>query len=154
LVATAGSLDRHADLLLKRGVTAVRGGTSHAGGPAWPRWLGGRTPQAAANEPRSIRYGLWEFRPDVTLPAAGRGARRRIELASESGTTCQVSVDAAALAAEGRSGAAALDALLLAVDNRRAEGTLAVGTLADAARRLLRPRTLTAAQSILRTRAA
>lgn len=157
LVSHNGVLDVHADLLLKRGITAVRVGTGTAAKAQrpWARWLGSRRASVADEDAaRLVRFGLWEFRPQVALPSARRTACRAIERVADRGGACHVAIDAAAVGSLGRSGLAALNAVLAFVEERRAEGTLTVGTLAEAARRLTRPRSAPAAQSILRSRAA
>lgn len=134
-----GLPEDHLDLVLKQGLTAVRGA------------LGGA--------PRALRFGLWEFPGTLRLPAeshwlisSSRGvrARRGIRRAVAQQGLFHLVVDASRFGALGRPAFRTLDRVLRYAAHQRKLQQLEILTLQDAAQRLSQTPQIAPARSVLR----
>jgi hypothetical protein len=148
LVLRSVELDEHVDLAIKQGITAVRQGTDQAKGRGETGAL-----------PKPLRFGLWSFAVSQLLPGSsrwmpggggGRSARLGIDQAIAGRGLYQLTIDAPALAARGRSALSAVRHVLEHADRRRAQGVLDVATLGSTAQQLSRQHRGTPSRSILR----
>jgi hypothetical protein len=135
------------DLLVKRGVTAVR---EIAASPA--RWAG------ASLSPRQLRYGLWGFPLAHTLPADGSvsGLQRRLLTgrqaaeAGRGGCVLHVGIEMGGLVAGDRGAWRAMEKGLRHLARLRAEEGVRVECLRTVAARLSAVPIAAPQQSILR----
>jgi hypothetical protein len=150
LVLRDVDLDDHYDLLLKQGLTAVRGNLT-------------RARSAAAAPPCALRFGLWEIPASCCLPGQSRwwpggggswGACRAIDRAAREGTTVHLALDAARLINVGAAGLRVLESVLRHAARRREEGRLKSATLAELAAILSHRPAAVSARSILHSEAA
>ena len=147
------NIDRmcHFDLLVKHGVSIVRGSQ-----------LNGLT-HSLHSGPVPMRFGVWNLAPNCVLPAtrwtwrADHGlstAQRAIRSAIRSHNTVHLMIDAAGLGETGRRGFRMVERLLRHIADRRDRRQLESATLAAMARMLTPCRTEQPTRSILRDMAA
>jgi hypothetical protein len=148
-----------ADLLVKYGISAVREAAAKgeaAQRHAFAGWLlaidGGRP----RNPPlRTLRFGLWGLRPDVTLPGCSAGsAAKAIERAGSARRPCLIQVDANRLGGLRGPAWRALERVATLAARGRDNGDLQSVTVAQWTGRLAGARTVAPAHSILRPQAA
>jgi hypothetical protein len=144
LVPSVASIDDHIDLIVKQGITAVVGMKEPAG-----------TQQAP--EPRALHYGVWEVPVIASLPLKAswfgsnkRSVWRSIHRAASDAGTYHLVIDAAAIAASGRSALASVGWLCDRVSALRERGLIRVETLRTTAARLSAVPAVSPQRSILR----
>jgi len=138
--------EAHVDLLVKHGVTAVRGGTTdRRSRRSW--------------RPRPVRFGLWEMPVAARVPGGrgwtagyrpGLGIRRGLRRAVRQRSLHHLAVDAWQMAAIGERERRSLDVTLRAADRLRERRVLRIVTLAEMAAELSAVPYTTPARSILR----
>jgi hypothetical protein len=140
-------LDDHLDLVVKNGITAVRGVVDH----------GGRSRRTA--QPHALHFGLWEFPGSLRLPGdsrwlygGGRGiwARRGLRRAAKGRRVFHLVVDAPRLGSSGTTAVSTLERVLQYADRLRSAERLLVATLAEVSGRLSQTRHTRPSRSILR----
>ncbi|MEX0936553.1 MAG: hypothetical protein WDZ59_01745 [Pirellulales bacterium] len=147
LVPRGTWVDDHLDLLLKYGITAVRGMLDEAGRS--------RIPAA----PHALHFGLWEVPGSISLPGGstwmpggGRGAhaRRVVRRAALQGHTVQVVIDLPRLANGGDAARRVVESVLRHAARWCEEESLTVETLAGLAAQLSHTPQAVPSRSILR----
>ncbi len=141
-------LGEHTDVLIKQGIMAIgNAGRLPAG------WFRRRR---IDNSPQAIRFGLWQIPASRRLTgtsdwlwSAGLKSRRGIDRAVRTKSVYHLAIDAAALAACGRSVLAAIEKILRHASRRRDEAALRMTTLSGAAALLMGDRRSMPARSIL-----
>ncbi len=107
----------------------------------------------------SLRYGLWQVGPDVRLGGGGRFSQwlnlrricKAIDRAAAADRPLHLSIDLPAMAASpSNRSLGGMERLLSHLDERRAAGNLQVGTVSKSVAKLMQPRGMRAARSILR----
>jgi hypothetical protein len=141
-------VDDHLDLIVRHGITAVRG-VVDAGGIS-------RRPA----RPHPLDFGLWEVPGSLRLPGErrfvpgggrGRHARRAIAAAAERLELYHLVVDVPALAARGRAAVRTVAGVLRVATRLRREGKLKVVSLAKLAAELAAGASYCAPQAVLRS---
>lgn len=142
----------HLDTLPKFGISAVRSAPiSPVTSSLWRQLIqaGRRSPQEG--QPHRLRWGVWEFTPELMLPGLTLGAAKRgLDRAIDAGRIVQMNVDVRALMALGRTSTAIVDGVLKHAARRCAEGALATLAIDQSVARLTRPMAARPAGSILR----
>lgn len=139
-------IDEHLDLLVKHRIVVLRDGVV-SGSPAEKR------PAS-----RWSRYGVWRPPVSCRIPCerpwwqggALMAVRQALAPAAQVGGLSHVVIDGSQLIDAGESGFDAVEMLLREVNKRLRRGQLAVGTLAQVARRIVRHQAATPMRSILR----
>ncbi|HEX3870246.1 MAG TPA: hypothetical protein VHV77_07420 [Pirellulales bacterium] len=134
------------ELLVRQGVTAVRTVTIET--PSWMRRLLAREPTSSA--PKTLRWGLRQFSPSLSLPLA---TGRAIAQAAQGAHSAVVVIDAATLAQRPRALRRTLDALDWIAELRET-GTIDVMNIGEVVARMDRAIRSRPTQSILRSSAA
>jgi hypothetical protein len=144
LVPSVASIDEHIDLVVKQGITAV------AGMKAPPD-------NQQVGEPRALHYGVWELPVIASLPLKSswfgsnkRSVWRSIRRIATDAGTYHLLIDAAAIAASGRSALAEVGWLCDRVATLRERGIMRVETLRTTAARLSAVPAVSPQRSILR----
>lgn len=151
LALPAGHLPEHLDLLVKHGISAVRTKRTSNVRHGWSWGLGRSDTSAAATQPQSLRWGLWEFGGALSLVEQGlRRATRAISRAAAEGALVQVVVELAPLASQGAAGWKQFDRLLEHLAQLRRQQAIEHLSYGAVAASLARTRQTPAAHSILR----
>jgi hypothetical protein len=144
LVPRVASIERHIDLIVKQRITAISGVPE----PQSDRQLA---------IPRALHYGVWELPVTANLPtkaswlsSGGWAMWRRIRRATQEAETFHLSIDAPAIAQEGRRAEKTVAWLMRCVADLRDRGLLQVETLRGASSRLASVPAASPQQSILR----
>jgi hypothetical protein len=140
----------HLELLVRRGVTAIR-----TDRPAQVRLV--RRDGSSGSGIAPLRYGLWQVACDIRYQGGGWLAERRaadrlcreIDRRVASSINGHLAIDAPALALRANSKFSGLRAVLKHIRRDR-PWDLRVGTIAESVARLAAPKTSRSAQSILR----
>lgn len=149
LIPGEAALDDHLDLIVKHGITAVRGMIDHAG-----------TARETA-QPHALHFGLWEIPGSLSLPGesrwfAGGGRRLRVRRGIDRAITAkklfQVVINAPRLSANPKA-IRVVERTLHYARKMRDEQFLDVATLADVAARLSNTKPSSPTRSILRASA-
>ena len=147
LIFRNNTLDDHLDLLVKRGITAVRPGQ------------GGAARSAKLPQPGPLRYGVWAIPAAAVLPAATRwfgagivthAAQRAIDRAVAYSATLHLAIDGPRMLERPEAGLKLLESMLRHASQRREEGRLELQTLAAAASTLSQLGCVIPLRSILR----
>ena len=138
------------DLLLARGITAIRG-------PAVDTATEARRIGARRIGPRPARHGIWQAPTAWMLPPRGAwwllsawGVRREIQRAASAGSLLHLEVSAPRLIELGEPAAQIVENLIAALARQRDQGQLQVLTLAAIAGEALSLRAAAPSHSILR----
>lgn len=157
LVFPRVTVETHSDLLVKHGVSVLRGvpaAAARSGVRSMLRRFSGE-PRSLLVEPRNIRFGLWEVGVSASLPGTPSAVIRAwIDRAAATGGLFQLRIDVPRLADEVRSGLIDLGRVVEHAASCVDAGRLRTATLAEVAANLRRRRQVVSARSILRPRAA
>lgn len=141
------TLHAHLDLVVKNGITVVRGAEAK----------GRRT--NSVHQPQSLYSGLWFMSPSLVLPGNSRwipgggrigAAKRGLEHAAARREVYHLLINGLALTERSWLALRGLEAVVRRAEKLRAGGRLEIVTLADAAMRLSNLRQAAPARSILR----
>ena len=150
LVSCGVEVNDHLDLLVKHGITAVRGDVAPA------------RHSARLRPPRAIRFGVWDVPAGCCLPGPSRlfssgggtrAARHVIRQAISQTAIAHLAIDGANLDRRQSSALRALEYVLRHAARLQRQGALSIETLSSTAARLSRPRFASPARSILRAAA-
>jgi hypothetical protein len=139
-------LDAHIDLVVKNGITAVRGPSSPANG-------------SDNQSPQSLNSGLWLMPSSLVLPGERRWwpgggrvhkAKRRLDQAVVRREPVHLLINGLALAERGRFALSGIEQTVRRASRLRAQGRLDIATLAEVAERLSNSRPVAPSRSILR----
>ena len=155
LVLSDGRVTEHVDLLLKRGITAVRTIAQSRrldqanGREGWlRRWRGAN---AATAPVRSLRWGLWEIGRSLDLIGLRYGAlARAVDQVASGGGLVHLSFDLAGLTGNVSTGLKLVDRIATQVAHLREQRYIEALTITELVGRLSRPRQNLPARSILR----
>ncbi|MGE3407907.1 MAG: hypothetical protein AB7I37_13905 [Pirellulales bacterium] len=147
----------HSDLLIKHGISVLRGEPRVAVQPRLKSILRRFSGEASSLlvEPRNIRYGLWEVPCAASLPGTpGSVLRAWIDRAAETRGILHLRIDVPGLLRDTRGGLVELGRVVEQAASRRDQHRLRIATLCELADRAQPRRIAAPAQSILRVRAA
>jgi hypothetical protein len=161
LILGEGPIPEHLDLLVKQGITALRGATSTATVARPGLWSsitrllsGGNSSSENPARPRSLRWGVWEMAPSISLSGNNlRVLQRAVDRAIGSDEIIHLAIALPQLAGS-TAGLGLLERLLRHVSRRRGEGVLETETMAGVVARLSQAHRGRPGRSILRHTAA
>ena len=144
LVPGVASVESHIDLVVKQQITAVAG-------------LNATTSTQLHSEPRALHYGVWEVPTSASLPlqrtwfSSGKSALwRRVRRTVREAGSFHLLIDAAAIAALGRSEESTIKWLMKRIGGLRDRGLIRIETLRATAARLSDVPAVSPQRSILR----
>jgi hypothetical protein len=141
------SLDAHLDLVVKNGITAVRGAASAS------------QRKTAGDQPQSLYAGLWMMWPSHVLPGNSRwwpgggrirAARRGLEQSAARREVFHLMINGLDLTERSWVALRGIEKIVRRADQLRSQGRLEIATLNDAVTRLTNLRQTVPARSILR----